>query len=184
MKKNFFQWMMAVAVISGVSMSCSKDDNDEAGNEEELITTLRVTMVETGAAGSSTFTFRDIDGPGGQAPTTFDSIVVNASRNYSVTLQFLNESVSPAEDITTEVLAEADDHQVYFTPVVVSITTLNLNKDNNGLDLGTTSTWNTGAAGTGIMRITLKHKPGTKAAGDPVSKGETDVEVEFPVRLK
>jgi hypothetical protein len=175
--------MTIAALMSVVSPSCSKDDNGD-GNEEELITTLRVTMVETGAAGSSTFTFRDVDGPGGQAPTVFDSIVVNAGRNYTVTLQFLNESVSPADDITTEVLAEANDHQVFFAPTGVSITTLNLNKDGNGLDLGTTSTWNTGATGTGTMRITLKHKPGTKAAGDPVSKGDTDVEVDFPVRLK
>jgi hypothetical protein len=34
------------------------------------------------------------------------------------------------------------------------------------------------------MKITLKHKPGAKIAGDPVTKGETDVEVEFNVRLK
>jgi hypothetical protein len=182
-KQRLLKWMMAVAVISVASVSCSKDD-DEPENEEELITTLRVSMVETGTGATSTFIFRDVDGPGGNPPGTFDSIVVNASRNYSVTLQFLNESVSPAEDITEEVEEEDEDHQVYYEANGVSITPLNLNTDGLGLPLGTTSTWNTGAAGTGTMRITLKHKPGTKAAGDPVTKGETDVEVTFPVRLK
>ena len=183
MKKRFFQCMMTVAVISTVSLSCSKDE-DEPLNEEELITTLRVTMTESGATGSQVFTFRDVDGPGGQNPTAFDSIIVNANRNYSVALQFLNESVSPAEDITTEVVAEANDHQVFFESAGVVINVLNQNLDGVGLPLGTTSTWNAGAAGTGRMKITLKHKPGAKAAGDPVSKGETDVEVEFNVRLK
>jgi hypothetical protein len=183
MKQRLFKWMMAIAIVSSVSVSCSKDD-EEPDNEEELITTLRVTVVETGSAATSTFTFRDVDGPGGNPPGTFDSILLNASRSYAVSLQFLNESVSPAEDITEEVEEEDVDHQVYFEPASVAITALNLNADRNGLPLGTNATWNTGAAGTGSLRITLKHKPGAKAAGDPVSKGETDVEINFPARIR
>jgi hypothetical protein len=34
------------------------------------------------------------------------------------------------------------------------------------------------------MKITLKHKPGAKAGGDPVTKGETDIEVVFPVKIQ
>ena len=183
MKKNLFSGIALFLMAALVGVSCSKDD-DNTGNEEELITTLKVTMVENGAGTTSTFTFRDVDGPGGNPPGAFDSIIVNANRNYAVSLQFLNESVTPAEDITVEVEEEDVDHQVYFTPATVSISALNLNLDANGLPLGTTATWNTGAAGKGTMTITLKHKPGTKAAGDAVSKGETDVEVAFPVRLK
>jgi hypothetical protein len=183
MKKNLFSGIALFLLTALAGVSCSKDD-DETGNEEELITTLKVTMVETGTGTTSTFTFRDVDGPGGNPPGSFDSIVVNANRNYTVSLQFLNESVSPAEDITVEVEEEDVDHQVYYTPAAVSITALNLNLDANGLPLGTEATWNTGAAGKGTMTITLKHKPGTKASGDLVSKGETDVEVAFPVRLK
>jgi hypothetical protein len=66
----------------------------------------------------------------------------------------------------------------------VAINVSNLNTDSKGLPLGLSSTWQSGATGTGKMKITLKHKPGTKAAGDPVTKGETDVEVEFNVRVK
>jgi hypothetical protein len=183
MKKNLLTLMGLTALFSLTILSCGKDDTAVDG-DGELITTLRVTMTESGGTGSQVFTFRDVDGPGGQNPTAFDSIIVNANRSYGVSLQFLNESVSPAEDITTEVVAEANDHQVYFEPAAVVINVLNPNLDGVGLPLGTTSTWNAGAAGTGRMKITLKHKPGTKAAGDPVSKGETDVEVEFNVRLK
>lgn len=182
--KNLFKGILAITAVLVLSLSCSKDDDGEDINEEELITTLRVTTIESGSGTTSTFTFRDPDGPGGAAPTLFDSIILNAGRNYSVTLQFLNESVSPADDITLEVEAEADDHQVYCTSTGASITTLNQNLDGIGLPLGTECTWNTGATGTGTIKITLKHKPGTKSAGDTVSKGETDVEVEFPVRLK
>ncbi len=183
MKKNLLTPLALFSMLSVMVISCGKDETTPDG-DGELITTHRVSMTESGSTGSQVFTFRDVDGPGGQNPSAFDSIIVNANRSYSVSLQFLNESVSPAEDITTEVVDEANDHQVYYEPAGVVINVLGPNLDGVGLPLGTTSTWNAGAIGTGRMKITLKHKPGTKAAGDPVSKGETDVEVEFPVRLK
>lgn len=173
----------AVLLFAGFGMiaSCKKDDHDH--DENELITTVKVVATELGAT-SKTFTFKDADGPGGLAPTVFDSIILNANKNHSVSLQFLNESVSPAVDITNEVLAEAVDHQIYFTPSGVNLAVSNLDNDTKGLPLGLTSTWLTGGAGIGKMKITLKHKPDAKVAGDPITKGETDVEIEFPVRLK
>jgi hypothetical protein len=50
--------------------------------------------------------------------------------------------------------------------------------------LGTTSTWTTTGVSNGTVKITLKHKPGIKAAGDPVSKGETDIEVSFTTKVQ
>jgi hypothetical protein len=180
MKRKLMYLMTAVALFS---VSCEKDDKEDP-NEEEVITTVRVSLVEAGTTTPQVFTFRDIDGPGGAAPTVFDSIRINANKPYAATLQFLNESVTPAEDITAEVTAEANDHQVYFEPSGVNLIASNLNTDGRGLPLGITSTWTAGAVAIGKMKVTLKHKPGAKAAGDPVSKGETDVEVEFGVRLR
>jgi len=173
--------VMAVTIITTVS--CNKDD-DPTGNEEELITTLRLTLRETGSATTKVFEFKDTDGPGGNPPVKFDNIVLSASKNYSCTIEVLNESVSPSEDITAEVIAEADDHQFYFEPAVAKIDVINLNTDSKGLPLGVTSTWNTGAVGNGTIKITLKHKPGIKAAGDPVTKGETDIEVNFTAQVQ
>jgi len=180
MKK--YALILALGLLWG-AMSCKKD-NDVDPNEEELITTLKVSLLPSGSTTPLVFTFRDPDGPGGAAPTVFDSIIVDANRSYAATLQFLNESVSPAEDITAEISAESNDHQIYFQPATVAINVSNLNTDGKGLPLGLTSTWQTGTAGIGKMKITLKHKPGSKAAGDPVTKGETDVEVEFNARVK
>jgi hypothetical protein len=185
MKKPLFKWMMAVALFTFAAASCSKDDDDGGnGNEEELITTLEVTAAESGSAIISKFIFRDLDGPGGANPSVFDSMILNSNRNYAISLRFLNESVNPAEDITLEVVNEANDHQVYYEPGAVNIIALNLNSDGVGLPLGTTCNWNTGGPAKGTLKITLKHKPGIKLAGDPVSKGETDIEVNFGVRLK
>ena len=174
--------LVAFLAFAVFTASCDKED-DVDPNEEELITTLKVSLLEQGTITPQVFTFKDIDGPGGQAPT-IDSIIINANRSYAASVQFLNESVSPADDITLEVNAEAADHQVYYQATTVVLPATNLNIDGLGLPLGITSTWSAGAAGKGPMKITLKHKPGTKAANDPVTKGETDIEVEFGVRLK
>lgn len=180
MKRKFMYFLLSA--VSLLAVSCGKDDKEDP-NEEELITTVRVTLVEQGTTNAQTFTFRDVDGPGAAVPT-IDSIIINANRSYAATMVLLNESVSPADDITKEVAAEASDHQIYFEPTGVSLVASNLNTDLQGLLLGITSTWTAGAVGRGSMKITLKHKPGAKAANDPVTKGETDIEVSFGVRLR
>jgi hypothetical protein len=64
-----------------------------------------------------------------------------------------------------------------------------LDNDGNGVPLGITSTWTTGAVATGKTKITLRHYGGTppgKAAGDLVSssKSSTDIEVDFNTKIQ
>lgn len=177
------KWLSLCLVISVISVSCGKDE-DPTGNEEELITTLRLTMREVGGSAIKVFEFKDPDGAGGNPPTKFDPIVLTTGKNYTCNIEVLNESVSPAEDITVEINAEAEDHQFYFEPSGVNIIVNNLNTDSNGLPLGVSSTWATGAVGNGTLKVTLKHKPDAKMAGDPVSKGETDIEVNFTAQVQ
>jgi hypothetical protein len=183
MIRSFLMWMLGIIYLTVISFSCKKDNND-TGNEEELITTFRLTLKETGSAATKIFEFRDIDGTGGNPPSKFDPIVLNSGKNYACTIDVFNESVSPAVDITPEILAEGEDHQFYFEPAGVNINVLNLDKDSNGLPIGVTSNWNTGSAGSGTLKITLKHKPGAKALGDPVTKGETDIELNFTAQVQ
>jgi hypothetical protein len=163
--------------------SCDKENNADP-NEGELITTLKVSLREQGTATPQVFIFKDIDGPGGQAPSPFDSIIIKANKTYAASIQFLNEAVSPVDDITLEVNAEADDHQVFYESSIPTLNVTNLNIDANGLPLGITSTWIIGAVAKGTIKITLKHKPGEKATGDLVAKGETDLEVGFGVKIQ
>ena len=183
MKRKFAKLGFAVLTISVIAFSCSKDDNP-AVNEEELITTLRLSLKESGSTTTTIFEFKDPDGEGGNPPTKFDPIVLSANKTYTCDVEVLNESVSPAEDITDEILAEANDHQFYFEPTGVNVNVTNLNNDANGLPVGLSSSWTTGAVSSGTLKVTLKHKPGTKAAGDPTSKGETDIEVVFPTSIQ
>ena len=167
----------------GVFLSGCKKASDPAPsvNEEELITDVTATF--TNQANSSeviTMAFSDPDGSNGSQTGTY-SVSGNLSANatYTVAVKFENKSATPAEDITTEVQEEGDEHQVFFA------TTGNLkhhsytDQDANGNPIGISSLFSTGIAGTATLKVTLKHQPGTKTATSTVDIGETDVEVNF-----
>lgn len=163
--------------------SCLKE-NIENPNEEELITTVGVRLIDQKSQEQSIYLFRDLDGTGGLAPQQFDTIKLKSSSIYDMQIILGNESVAPVDDIKNEVEAESNDHQLYYEPIGISLQITQLNKDDKGYDLGTTSKWEVGSAGKGSVRITLKHKPGFKTSNDSIDVGETDIEIEFPVIIQ
>ena len=176
--------LFAVVMLGGLILAGCKKKNKDEENEEELITTVKLTLTPVGGGSALVYSWKDVDGVGGSAPV-IQTVTLAPSKVYNCSVQFLNESVNPAEDITPEVVTEGVDHQVYYAVSGGATLTVNgLNNDANGLPLGVASVFTTGAVSTGSLKITLKHKPGVKAAGDPVSKGETDVEVDLPVSVQ
>lgn len=167
--------------------SCKKDPVVDP-NEGELITTVRLKLTNTLSSSINplVYEFKDLDGEGGAAPVKFDDIVLQKNIPYICEVTVLNESVSPADDITKEIKAEANDHQFYFVPSSSNLLTIsNLDTDTQGLPLGLSSFWVTGLnPGTGTVRVVLKHKPGTKAANDLINKGDTDIELNFKLIIQ
>ena len=177
-----------IAVLSTAMLSaCKKDKNDPNDpndpNEEELITTVSLYFTDTtGVAPSATFTFSDPDGPGGNPPTKFDTIVLQANTVYRLSLELLDESKNPVEDITEEVLAEADEHLFCFEVNGIGITIVRTDTDGT-YELGLESLWTVGAEGSGSVTVALKHQPDGLKDGS-CAPGETDVELEFQVMVQ
>ena len=174
----------AVLSISVLMSACKKDDHDHDDHnhdEEELITKVKLKFYQQGAFRED-YVWDDPDGDGGNPPA-IDTIKLSASTIYdSVQVEFSNAN----EDITEEVRQENLDHEVFYTksknlPLVIFTT----DADDKDQPLGLTSIWTTTVTkASGDVRITLKHKPGIKGNNDPVTKGETDIEVEFPVKVE
>ena len=186
MKKNvLFSAVLLFFVF--VMNSCKKDPVVDP-NEGELITTVRLKLTNTLSSSINplVYEFKDLDGEGGAAPVKFDDIVLQKNIPYICEVTVLNESVSPADDITKEIKAEANDHQFYFVPSSSNLLTVsNLDTDTQGLPLGLSSFWVTGLnPGTGTVKVVLKHKPGTKAANDLINKGDTDIELDFKLIIQ
>jgi hypothetical protein len=185
MKTTKMTW--AILLASVLAISCKKEVKE--ANDEEVITTMKLTFVPIGGGNTVTAQYDDPDGPGGTAATQTD-VVLSPSKSYNVTVELLNKTATPVADITAEVASEAIAHRFYYEPSAGSnITVSGLNNDANGVALGITSSWATGAAASGKIKVTLRHYPGTppnKAAGDLVTstKSATDIEVEFNTKVQ
>jgi hypothetical protein len=186
MRKKTIINILVVLAIPFFLNSCLKEKAGEI-NDEELITTMKLSFTPVGGGTPLIYFFDDPDGPGGVAPV-IDTIKLAANKGYNLSLMLLNNSALPPVDITTEIEAEAEAHQFYFetTGVPVSITSLSV--DGNGNPVGLTSTWTTSAIGTGTAQITLRHyaaTPPDKKAADLVNnpKSSTDTEVVFPLKV-
>lgn len=172
---------------------CKKDEDDTLSpappaNEEELITTVRLTFQGANNAEQKQFSYVDLDGDGG-APPVIQADTLSADSSYTVTIQVLNESGVPAEDITAEILAEDEAHQFFFQPSGANLTVAYADADGNGAPVGVSTVWAVGAASNGTITVTLRHEPDKSAAGVAAGDitnagGETDIEVTFPVVIE
>lgn len=180
MKKNVF--LLAIAA-SLTFVACNSDDDNtpDPVNEEELVTTLILTLTPDGGGQTVTFTSQDLDGDGPGAPELSIAGELTANTTYSGTIIFLNESEDPAENITIEVIQEADEHQVFYIPGGgLNLTPTYLDGDGNGNPLGVLMGFETGEGSFGNLTIVLRHepnKPNDGSLGD--AGGETDIEATF-----
>lgn len=177
--------LMAFAVVSVLLNSCkptcekNPDDPECIQNDEEVITTVRLTVRDSISDNIiGTYQWKDADGDGAGAPV-IDQINLPANGTYKVGLEVLNEIANPAEDITTEIQEEANDHQFFYHAHTANVTISydDLDTHTPPLPVGLRTIWKTGAASTGTVHLTLKHQPGIKDGNE--STGDTDVDVEF-----
>lgn len=179
-KQKLYGFATATLLIATLSLQSCKPEKPEE-DENEVITTLSV--IATNGAETKTFTFRDLDGTGSGAPVQFDTIKLSPSSTYDVNLLVLDETKSPADTTSNEIEEEKNEHIFFLEPNPSGLATVTiLDKDDNNLNVGLHSSWTTGSAGTGTLKITLRHQPGVKDG--TYAPGDTDVEVEFPVVIE
>ncbi len=187
--------LMTLLVMAGALLnSCSDDDYiPKIVNQEEVITTMNVTLIDPSGS-IITLKSYDSDGDGPNAPVVTVSGSLSTNTIYSGEVELLNETVFPVENITLEVMKEADEHQFFFVKSDAlnasfdySDTEADYKKDDNSMDpVGIAFTLSTAEASSGTVSVTLIHEPEKGASG--VSQGnianaggETDFTATFPV---
>lgn len=175
----FLMLLGIVVVLSG----CKKED-PAPEDENELITTVQLKF--TDGTNVQTFQWRDLDGDGGAAPT-IQNITLKANKTYTLDVSLLDESKTPAEDITEEVEKESDEHLLVFTPAPSSLLTYTYgDKDANNFPIGITGSLKTAAVGMGTLQVVLRHQPpvnGMRQKNGTATPGSTDVDVTFNVTV-
>ena len=183
--KNYFK-LVSITLFTLLFVACSSDDDaaPEPVNEEEVITTMIVTL--DGPDQVVTLEYRDLDGPDGPDSAEITvSGALTAGATYAGSIRLLNETEDPAENITEEVEEEDDEHQFFYT----SSSDLNVeldygNFDGNGNPLGTMFILTSDAASSGSLTFTLQHEPTKPNTGLEDAGGETDIEVSFEVEVQ
>lgn len=169
-------------------LSCNDEDTIPI-NEEELITTVNVTLTPQGGGTDITLQSRDLDGDGPNAPIVTISGDLAANTVYNGTVEVLNELENPAEDITEEVETEGTEHQFFYTFSNAIASTVYTDMDANGDPIGITFTLATATAGNGNLTVTLRHALAKEVSGvsdgDLASAGgSTDAEATFTITVQ
>lgn len=184
--KSLLKLVLGVGITSVFIWSCTPE-NPNNPNEEEVITSVVVTCISS--TDTIGFAYSDPDGDGGNAPT-IDTAFLTPSTTYAVSLAIFNETVSPVEELTSEIVNEGTEHQFFFTiPGALNLTSTYSDADANLMPIGLNNTWSTGAASSGSFTLTLRHEPDKNALGVSSGNitnagGETDIEVSFPVVIQ
>jgi hypothetical protein len=191
MKSNllkYYSWTLTIAAVALIAGGCSEDNpaKPTPQNPQELITKVTLTLTPAGGGAAVTAVFSDPDGDGGNAPT-IGTLTLKAGTTYTGTIELLDETKDPDEDITEEVEEESDVHQFFYTPeggIVGRITVAITDRDANNLPVGLeyTVAVTAGAAANGTLNVVLSHYDESPKNGTTPSD-ETDVDIDFPVNI-
>jgi hypothetical protein len=163
--------------------SCKKED--EIGEENELITTVKLTFKS--GTDTRTFSYKDLDGEGGMAPA-IDKISLAANTTYDLSIDFLDESKTPTQIITEEIKGESDEHLIVVTPSNSTLGTYTYgDKDMNMLPIGLLGKFASKSASNGTLKVQLRHQPpvnGKNTKDGTATPGSDDVNVDFQLEIK
>ncbi|MFC0185169.1 hypothetical protein SAMN04515674_112103 [Pseudarcicella hirudinis] len=173
------------AALLGLMMtSCSKKDDPQPVDDNELITAVKLSFTEGGVTKS----FNARSSKKNDVFDIFDTISLQPNKTYSYSIEILDESKTPVDDITAGIKEEKDMHLFVFKPNPASLIAFtDLDKDSRNLPVGLTATVKTGAAGTGKLQVILRHQPPVN--GKPVkdgteTPGSTDMDITLNVEVK
>ena len=202
--KQFRKYNLIALTLVGLSMvSCKKEEVTPPAEENEVEVITDVKLIFTNTADSSDVveaSAQDPDGEGVQELAILNDIDLDTNKTYVLTYEISNNLESPGEDIGLEILAEAAEHQFFFSfsngafanpsgdgnmdnaldPLVYN------DQDSNGNPVGLSTIWTTSAVqlAAGTFNVRLQHQPGVKTASSGANDGDTDFDLQFVLNIQ
>ena len=180
------KFLSTTIFATALIFSCSSDDDStpEPVLEEEVITTMTITLTADGQADVILQT-QDLDGDGPDLPVVTVSGNLSSNTNYSGSITLLNETEDPAENMTEEIEEEDLAHQFFYSVGSGLDAQTDYNDaDSEGNPLGLDFVLSTYSASSGTITFTLRHEPNKPNMGLEDAGGETDIEATFNVSIQ
>jgi hypothetical protein len=170
-------------LVGGLLFPGCEGDHHDHDHDQELITTVTLTFTPQGGGTALTTTWKDLDGDGGAAPTVTPIQLVRGT-TYNVTVTLLNESETPAKDLTEEIRTEGDVHQFFYTVTPAGNMTITVtDRDVNNRPIGLTFTAQVSATAQATVNLNVKlfhFERASQKTGTSISN-ETDINIDFPI---
>lgn len=184
--------------------ACSKDD-PEHSHEGELIDKVTLTITNQAGGDPQIIIWEDDDhadegdhdhdhGEDDDHGDEGEHVEIDLAPNstYDVEVKFENtQNPDSVENITLEVIEEADEHHVFYELVGLSnnfsiVSAEDDYKDSEGNALNIKTTWTTGAAESGDIRLYLIHDPDSKIGDTRADFGDggNDAEVDYEIHVE
>ncbi len=183
MKTTYKNILVLFAALAMISFNACKDDDkdDNHDDENELITTAKITFTHSVSGTTKTFGWSQPGGPG--TTITVDTIRLHPDSLYQAAITILDESKNPVSDVTEEIKELQDDHQFFYTSGTGRLTISNLDKDSKNLPLGLHFSAQTSTNGNanGTLKVVLKHYTTAAPKSTDPQVGSTDLDITFPV---
>ena len=203
MLKNIFIKPSIALFLFILVFACSKDEDPEPANEEEAITLVTLEVTKVGSSETITYNLEveghahddeddddnddDHDGHEGEHV----EIELEPNSSYNVSMLIYNDTdPNNIENVTLEVIEEADEHQIYYAITdelsgfsIASAS--NDTRDSDGNPLFLKTTWTTIGETSGDVVGYLIHEPTSKTGSTRNDfGGATDFEIEFEVHVE
>ncbi|MFL0683354.1 MAG: hypothetical protein ACK4SF_02755 [Algoriphagus aquaeductus] len=194
--KNLRKLPLYLFAVLAMGFASCESENPEEENDGEVITDVTLNFQEVDASNNpvgSPVSFKASDPQGievGSSPT-IQPVNITRGKRYIMTIEVFNSIEN--EDITEEILEEADEHQFFFLgPAFTNNIMTIAYADAGGIALGlrnlVTVSSSPGTNNT-TMRVVLRHdlNKSFSGASNPnfenfvQAGGETDLDITFPV---
>jgi hypothetical protein len=182
--------LSSILLVIVVSQGCREHEIVDPLNEQELITTITLSLQQLNEQGEPagellTYSWRDEDGSGNPV---IDQVILNSGSRYLLEMEILDESKTPVGSITEEIIEEGSEHQFFYEVSGPSMSFEYDDEDENGKPIGLRSIVDVGQAGVGTLTVVLRHAPEKDAPGVTEGDianagGETDIEAVFPLSV-
>jgi hypothetical protein len=202
MLKNIYTNTLLIIFAFLLVISCDKGE-PVVVHEHEVFTRVVLEVKKDGETNFKKYTFEveghddhghddhgDDDHGDDDHGDEHTEVELDTNSTYHVGIFFYNDSdPDNIEDVTLEVIEEADAHQVFYEMTEISGFSIAAasddTKDSNGNPLFLKTSWTTASETSGDVMAYLIHEPTSKTGSARADfGGATDVEIEFEVHIE